>query len=171
MLTVDYALGAAAVLGSAPVSVPALATMGLKAAWEQGLEDNKAKAEELKQATAKQTNEQEAAIGQIQKEYSGFTTEFAIMNGNKPYTGDADAVAALRDEKFFDSVYKHYETKAKADTAAGRSEEARNTQQVLAGLGRFRAAESDRQEIVYQHMDPVAQAADSKHQALPVFLP
>lgn len=170
MLTTDYALGAAMVLGSAPVAIPAAAALGLKMAWENGIEHNKEEARKLAADTAPLVQKQTDIIATIKDKASGFSTELAILNDSTPYTTDQAAAERLQDKGFYDKVYAHYDTKAKADAAAGRTEDAQESQYVLAGLNHFREAEKQRQDIVYDHKDPVSQAADPERQAVPLVL-
>lgn len=168
MATVEYALGAAAVLGSAPVAIPAATGLGLKAAWEHGIEHNKAQAAILAENTRPAEETQARIIGTI-REKSDFAVELALLNDSKPYTTDEEAAKRLQDETFFKKVSDHYESKLKADTAAGRSEDAGKAQWVLAGLNHFREAEGQRVAIVREHEGPVKAASDPKQQAIPVY--
>lgn len=168
MVTPDYLLGGAMVLGSAPVAVPAAAGLGLKMAWAQGLEDRKADLAALAEKTRPAEERQATIIGTM-REKSDFATELAVLNDSKPYGSDEEAAKLLKDETFFKKVHDHYNSKLKADTAAGRSEDAGKAQWILAGLNHFREAESQRVAIVREHEGPVKAAADPRQQAIPVY--
>ncbi|MCB9978805.1 MAG: hypothetical protein H6862_04270 [Rhodospirillales bacterium] len=175
MLTADYALSGAMVLGSAPVAIPAAAALGLKMAWQQGAEDYQAEKAKLAADTAPLVQKQTDIIAAIKDQSSGFSTELAILNDSRPYTTDQAAVERLQDKDFYDKVYAHYDTKAKADAAAGRTEDAQEAQSVLAGLNHFKEAEKQRQDVIYDHKDPVSQSADqnsggTKQNPLPLVL-